>query len=89
MIPSARLVLADLVGCRVDYVCITSYSDRTALAKSCRQSARNLNASNANRKKNLVPGGVAGHETLGLLRIAFAGITSQHRGKGRQVGGVQ
>jgi hypothetical protein len=23
---------------------------------------------------------------LGLLRIAFAGITSQHRGKGRQVG---
>ncbi len=39
----------------------------------------NVNALNANRKKNLVPGGVAGHETLGLLRIAFAGITSQHR----------
>src|SRR6266849_3317980 len=49
------------------------------LLPACRQSARNLNASNANRKKNLVPGGVAGHETLGLLRIAFAGITSQHK----------
>src|SRR5258708_2904387 len=54
-----------------------------------RPSARNVNASNANRKKNLVPGGVAGHETLGLLRIAFAGITSQHQGKGRQVGSAQ
>src|SRR5713226_1175334 len=52
---------------------------KRGLLPDCRQSARNLNASNANRKKNLVPGGVAGHETLGLLRIAFAGITSQHR----------
>src|SRR6266566_5526419 len=59
---------------------------RTALLPHCRPFARNVNASNANRKKNLVPGGVVGHETLGLLRIAFAGITSQHQGKGRQVG---